>query len=803
MKEKWDSCILVGYSTKSKGYRVYNKRTRLIVESIHINFDEIKELSKASDYDNSDPVPPLQKASNQNHSELDIQDHNNESSSSTLVPNVSLSADTDAPSLQELDLLFSPLYDEFFTAGTSSVNKSSSPTDNSTQQDTQPLANVQPTKKPITPTTTVHAEENTNNQVEDAHFEPYEFINPFCTSMDVKTEFINGLLKEEVYIAQPDGFVDPDYPEKVCHLRKALYGLKQASRAWTSDLPIPKRYLYQPGEVRFRDTQKAWYGCDSIGTPMATKPKLDADLSVTLIEQTRYRSMIGSLMYLISSRPHLVQAVCYCARYQARATEKHHKEVKRIFRYLKRTINMGLLYPKDYGFELTAFSDADHAGCLDTRRITSEGIQFLGEKLVSWMSKKQDCTAMSSTETEYVALFASCAQEVIINGDSPIPEPPAVGTIVPPKTKAQKLARKNELKAKSILLLAIPDEHLLKFHSIKDAKSLWEAIKIRFGGNKELKKMHKTILKQQYENFIASRSEGLDKTYDRFQKLISQLELNGEVISQEDANVKLLRSLPPAWNNITLIMRNKPDIETLSMDDLYNNLKVYEAEIKGDGSKMAGGHDYNEGKENYEENMENINFNGKEPVGFDKTRVECYNCQRRRHFAREFRTPRNQGNRSDDNERRVVSVETSASSLVVQDGLGGYDWSYQAEEEPTEFALMAHSSDSTNSSNSEAYDGNKSFLTEYQKIDGGFVAFRGSPKRGKITGKGKIRTGKLDFEDVYFVKELKFNIFSVLQMCDKKNSVLFTKTECLVLSLDFKLLDESQVLLKVPRQNNM
>ncbi|GKE65448.1 ribonuclease H-like domain-containing protein, partial [Tanacetum coccineum] len=99
--------------------------------------------------------------------------------------------------------------------------------------------------------------------------------------------------------------------------------------------------------------------------------------------------------------------------------------------------------------------------------------------------------------------------------------------------------------------------------------------------------------------------------------------------------------------------------------------------------------------------------------------------------------------------------------------------------------------------------GNKSYLTDYQDIDGGFVAFAGSPKGGKITGKGKIRIGTLDFEDVYFVKELKFNLFSVSQMCDKKNSVLFTETEGLVLSPNFKLLDESQVLLKVPRQNNM
>ncbi|GKD00074.1 hypothetical protein Tco_1170348, partial [Tanacetum coccineum] len=111
--------------------------------------------------------------------------------------------------------------------------------------------------------------------------------------------------------------------------------------------------------------------------------------------------------YLTSSRTDLVQAVCYCACYQARPTQKHLKEVKRIFKYLKGTINMGLWYPNDSGFELTAFSDVDHAGC--TRKSTSGRIQFLGDKLVSWMSKKQNCTAMSSAEAEYMALSASCA----------------------------------------------------------------------------------------------------------------------------------------------------------------------------------------------------------------------------------------------------------------------------------------------------------------------------------------------------------------------------------------------------------
>ncbi|GJV03279.1 hypothetical protein Tco_1336848 [Tanacetum coccineum] len=105
---------------------------------------------------------------------------------------------------------------------------------------------------------------------------------------------------------------------------------------------------------------------------------------------------------------------------------------------------------------------------------------------------------------------------VIVNGDAPVIASASIKGLIPPKTAEQKLARKNELKVKSTLLLAIPDEHLLKFHRIKDAKTLWEAFKTRFGGNKELKKIQKTILKQQYENFTTSRSKGLTSTKSRF-----------------------------------------------------------------------------------------------------------------------------------------------------------------------------------------------------------------------------------------------------------------------------------------------
>nr|GEV04809.1 retrovirus-related Pol polyprotein from transposon TNT 1-94 [Tanacetum cinerariifolium] len=150
--------------------------------------------------------------------------------------------------------------------------------------------------------------------------------------------------------------------------------------------------------------------CDRFGTPMEIKDKLDLDQNETPVDVTKYRSMIGALMYLTSSRPDIVHATCLCARYQAKPTEKHLKEVKRIFHYLLGTINTGLWYTKDSGFELAGLSNADYARCKDTFKSTSGGAQFLGEKLVSWSSKKQDYTMLSTVEAEYVSLSTCCAQ---------------------------------------------------------------------------------------------------------------------------------------------------------------------------------------------------------------------------------------------------------------------------------------------------------------------------------------------------------------------------------------------------------
>nr|GFC43355.1 hypothetical protein [Tanacetum cinerariifolium] len=152
--------------------------------------------------------------------------------------------------------------------------------------------------------------------------------------------------------------------------------------------------------------------CDPVGTPMEIKDRLDLDQNGTPVNATKYHSMISALMYLTSSRPNIVHATCY----QAKPTEKHLKEVKRIFCYLRGTVNTGLWYTKDSGFELTGFSDADYAGCKDTFKSTSGRAQFLGEKLVSWSSKKQDCTALLIVEAEYVSLSACCAQEHVEKG---------------------------------------------------------------------------------------------------------------------------------------------------------------------------------------------------------------------------------------------------------------------------------------------------------------------------------------------------------------------------------------------------
>nr|GEW07202.1 integrase, catalytic region, zinc finger, CCHC-type, peptidase aspartic, catalytic [Tanacetum cinerariifolium] len=459
MKEKGDACIFVGYSTQSRAYRVFNKRTRVIVETIHVNFDELYEM--ASDHVSSDPAPECQRMA---------LEHNSLSSGPQCKENVP-HADKTVTTSNELDLLFSLMFDELLSGSSQVVSKSSAVTTADAPNQQMIVENAQVVDDEFinifcTPvqdrgeTSSRHVESSNmhtfyqrypfehhwtkdhpleqvtgnpsqsvrtrrqlesdgemcmfaltvsqtepknikeamvdsawiesmqeelhqfdrldrilsfetnlvlwlrdmrkrNKLISKNHFAPVarlEAVRLFIVyvahksftvyQMDVKTMFLYGPLKEEVYINQPDGFVDPYHPDKVYRLKKALYGLKQAPRA-------------------------------CVGTPMATK-HLDADLRGTPVDQTKYHSMVEALMYLT---------------------------------YLKDTIHMGLWYLKDTDFDLTAFLDSDHAGCLDSRKSTSGGIQFLGgDKFVSWSSKKQDCTSISFAEAEYMSLSVCCAQ---------------------------------------------------------------------------------------------------------------------------------------------------------------------------------------------------------------------------------------------------------------------------------------------------------------------------------------------------------------------------------------------------------
>ncbi|GJR02558.1 putative ribonuclease H-like domain-containing protein [Tanacetum coccineum] len=754
--------------------------------------------------------------------------------------------------------------------------------------------------------------------------------------------------------------------------------------------------------------------------------------------------------------------------------------------------------------------------------------------------------------------------EVIQNGNGPVSittDTQGQIKVLPPRTAEEILARERERKARTTLLMALPEDHLAKFHKMTDAKEMWDAIKSRFGGNDESKKMQKYILKQQFEGFSVSNSEGLHKGYDRFQSLLSQLEIHGAGVSTEDANQKFLRSLPSAWSQALLhhplARSNRAFVfeNTISTNDVSTAYSV--SNTSGQNSQYEQTSSYSllanqsscpqldhEDLEQLDEfNLEEMDLkwqvamismrmkkfykktgrklnDAKEPVGLIKYKVECYNCHKTGHFARECRTKGNQDSRrrdawnSGNKDGRRSGKQEDSKALVTIDGEGSdtevtscsneckesyaklkklYDaqreqlsdasieikaytqglkkvkaqlvahqqgnympsgpdveidysqftyglkqsqpsesetqtsdfdtcesdcsvetheslpeptvnepkvvsqskvWSdapiieeYELDSEDEHVSLpkeehetpsfanqqvktpretvknqfthsknpkvdkkglgygftaracfvcgslshlirdcdfhkkrmakqaelsnnmrkkssqrkirpirnnvqrvnhmnqfvptsvvtrtgkipvnTARASGTNNVSTARHYfnrhvvptnaamkvntvkpivnrvrpanvntaevnavsavggkretdyphralkhkgivdtgcsrqmNGNKAYLAEYQDFNGGPVAFGGS--KGYITSKGKIKIGKLDFEDVCFVKELQqFNLFSVSQICDKKNKVLFTDSECLVLSPEFKLLDENQVLLRIPRQNNM
>ncbi|GKA89460.1 putative ribonuclease H-like domain-containing protein, partial [Tanacetum coccineum] len=248
--------------------------------------------------------------------------------------------------------------------------------------------------------------------------------------MDVKSAFLYGTIEEEVYVSQPLGFVDPEFLEKLYKVEKALYGLHQAPRSWYETLSTylldNRFYRGQIDKTLFIKRVKGdilldkyvgeilkKFGFSSVrtvNTPMETNKVLTKDKDGEDVDVHLYRSMIGSLMYLTSSRPYIMFSVCACLRFQVQPKVSHLNAVKRIFRYLKGRPKLGLWYPKDSPFILEAFSDSDYAGASFDRKSTTGGCQFLGSRLISWQCKNQTVVANSTTEAEYIAASHCCGQ---------------------------------------------------------------------------------------------------------------------------------------------------------------------------------------------------------------------------------------------------------------------------------------------------------------------------------------------------------------------------------------------------------
>ncbi|GKB97378.1 hypothetical protein Tco_0983515 [Tanacetum coccineum] len=272
-----------------------------------------------------------------------------------------------------------------------------------------------------------------------------------------------------------------------------------------------------------------------------------------------------------------------------------------------------------------------------------------------------------------------------------------------PITIEEKVQKKNDVMARSMLLMALPNEHLMTYNQYKDAKTLFAAIQTRFGGNEATKKTRKTLLKQM------------------LQKILSQLAILGENISQEDLNLKFLRSMPSEWNTHVVVWRNKPNLDTMSFDDLYNNFKIIEQEVKRTASSSSSSHNMafvsspsstNEVNTVYEVSTANLSdatvyaFLSNQPNGYQlvhedleqihKDNLEEMDLKWRLALLsmRTRRGPRNQDSRNmnQDSSRRTVNVEeTSSKSMVAIDGVG-FDWSYMADDEvPTNMVLMAFS----------------------------------------------------------------------------------------------------------------
>ncbi|GJY39881.1 retrovirus-related pol polyprotein from transposon TNT 1-94 [Tanacetum coccineum] len=340
-----DIGISVCYAPSRKGYRIYNKRTRRIMETIHVQFDELSE-----------PMAPVQLKPLRVERPISPAPEVPVPINSTGTPS-STTIDQDAPSPNNP---FAPVDKNPFVFAPEPSSEASSSGDVSSAEST-------------------HVSQPHHHLGNRARIT--RLIMSLFQAMQDEIHQFDRLQVWEL-VPQPDSVMIIAL-KWIYKVKLDEYGDVLKNKARLLGREILKKFGMD--------------SCDPVDTPMVDRLKLDEDPLRILVYQTRFRSMVGSLMYLTASRPNHVFAVCMCARYQALPTKKHLEALKRVFWYLRETIKWGLWYPKDTAMALTAYADADHVGCQDTRRSTSGCAQFFGDKLVSWSSKKHKSTAISTT----------------------------------------------------------------------------------------------------------------------------------------------------------------------------------------------------------------------------------------------------------------------------------------------------------------------------------------------------------------------------------------------------------------------
>ncbi|GKA86829.1 retrovirus-related pol polyprotein from transposon TNT 1-94 [Tanacetum coccineum] len=515
LKAKADIGFFVGYAPNKKGYRIYNKRTRQIMETIHVTFDELTGQT-APVHSSPGPAPNLLTPgpiSSGTRTQSSFYAPLSQAPVNPTGPSVSIPIDQEAPSGTEHSVEINPFapadlapFVNIFAPDPSSEASSSgeisiAEPNHFTQPyehlrkwtDSHPIDNI--IGNPSRPVSTRKqlATDALWCFYNSVLLDVWELVPPpdcakiialkwiykvkldeygdmlkntpvlykrisFKRSfiqMDVKTDIQMATVKKNLSVANPEELVDPDLhislpsEESLFTVELGNPGRKHTLHVqiYVDDIIFAstdprdcdrfsnemssKFQMSMMGQISFflglqisqnprgifinqskyaKEILKKFdlHNSDLVDTPMVERTKLDEDLSG--IPVTNHIKGMVFLMYPTASRPDLVFAVCMYARYQSKPTKKHLEAVKRVFRYIQGTINMGLWYPKDTAMALTAYADADHTSCQDTRRSTSSSAQFLGDKLVSWSSKKQTSTSISSTEAEYIAMSGCCAQ---------------------------------------------------------------------------------------------------------------------------------------------------------------------------------------------------------------------------------------------------------------------------------------------------------------------------------------------------------------------------------------------------------